>query len=191
MQNRKGLSQIAEIITGYTFRAPIREGVENGLSVLQAKNIKDDVLNDESEFVKASLDTSHTRAFAQDGDVVIGARGIFKACVVRSKSKILAASSVYLLRIKNENLVFPEYLSIYLNSVTGQRNLSQFLTAGTIRSLLKKDLEIINIPVPSVEKQKQIIELARSVRLQAQLLNRKLAIQKNIVNSILNQLERS
>lgn len=186
---QKSVSKIAEIITGYTFRGPIQE-TKGGLFLLQAKNVKEILINDETELIRTNVDTSHTKAFTQDGDIAIGSRGIFKACVVRSKNKILAASSVYLLRIKDKKILLPEYLVTYLNSISGQRNLSQFLTAGTIRSLLKKDLEIINIPIPSTEKQNQIIKLDQNVRLQAHLLNQKIVVQRKFVNSILNQLER-
>ncbi len=191
MQKYKRLSQLAEVITGYTFRGPIHTEPGSSLFVLQAKNIREDILIDDADLTKTSVETSHTKAFAQNGDIVIGSRGIFKAGVVRSDKQILATSSVYLLRIKSEGAVLPEYLAIYLNSVAGQRNLYPCLTAGTIRTLLKRDLENIQIPLSSLDQQKQIIRLDENIRGQARLLSRKISVQKNVINGILNQLERS
>lgn len=191
MHKNKGLNQIAEIITGYTFRGPIHEEPGSSLSVLQAKNIREDILIDDVELTKTSVDTSHTKAFVQNDDIVIGSRGIFKAGIVRSNKQILAASSVYLLRIKDKSVALPGYLAIYLNSVAGQKNLYPCLTTGTIRTLLKRDLENIQIPLPSIDRQKQIIQLDDNIRGQARLLSRKILAQKNIINGILKQLERS
>jgi len=75
--------------------------------------------------------------------------------------------------------------------VAGQRNLYPCLTAGTIRTLLKRDLENIQIPLSSLDQQKQIIRLDENIRGQARLLSRKISVQKNVINGILNQLERS
>ncbi len=191
MQIYKTLNQITEIITGYTFREAIHGEPNSALLVLQAKNLKDDMFIDDLVLTKTNIVTSHTKAFAQTGDVAIGSRGVFRAGVIKSDKQILAASSVYLLRINDKSSVLPEYLATYLNSISGQRNLSQFLTSGTIRTLLRKDLENIRIPVPPFEKQKQIIGLDQNIREQTALLNRKITAQKNIVGGILNQLERS
>lgn len=191
MRINKSLNQIVEIIAGYTFRGAIEKDPNGAVFVLQAKDIREDLFLDDAKLIKTTIATSHTKAFVQTGDVVISSRGFFRAAVFKTDQTVLAASSIYLLRIKNSAVLLPEYLAIYLNSVAGQRNLSQFLTTGTIRSLLKKDLEKISVPVPSIEKQKQIIRLDENVRQQALLVNRKVTAQKNVLNGILNQLERS
>ena len=111
--------------------------------------------------------------------------------MIRTERTILCASSVYLLRIKENSKILPEYLAVYLNSIPGQRNLSGILTNGTIRTLLKRDLEKISIPIPSVEKQKQLVHLNENIRKQQTHLERKIKLQNNMVSAILNQLERS
>lgn len=189
MQNHKNLNQIAAIIAGYTFRTPIKMIPQSSLFILQAKNITEDSLIDESALTQAHVDTSHTKAFVESGDVAIGSRGVFRAGVIQTNKKVLAASSVYLLRIKDKTAVLPEYLAIYLNSASGQKKLSQFLTTGTIKTLLKKDLENICIPIPSVEQQRQIIGLDQTLRAQSKLMKQKAKIQKNILMGIFNQLE--
>jgi len=189
VQNKK-ISLISEIFAGYTFRVPIK-GVIGGLSVLQAKNITENILIEAAELTRIERNTSHTKAFAQSGDIAIGSRGIFRSGVIRTDHDVLASSSVYLLRIKDKASILPEYLAVYLNSAAGQKKLAHVLTTGTIRTLKKKDLEDIEIPVPSVDRQSHIVRLALNIKTQNELLKRKAAIQKNILHGILNQLEGS
>ena len=99
------LRNIAEVINGYTFRSAINEDFKSSLYVLQAKNIKDDLILDDSLLVRSAYETSHTKAFVRNGDVAIATRGFFRSAVVLSKKTILASSSVYLLRLKEENFV--------------------------------------------------------------------------------------
>ncbi|RKY35520.1 MAG: hypothetical protein DRP78_05395, partial [Candidatus Omnitrophota bacterium] len=64
MQNKTKIKHIGDIIAGYTFRGAIQEYPDSSLFVLQAKNIKKDILSiDTSDLVAAACDTSHTKAF--------------------------------------------------------------------------------------------------------------------------------
>ncbi len=187
----KHVQNIAEIITGYTFRDAIIEHKEGSFYVLQAKNVTDQLVLTEQTLTKIRLETSHTKAFSQDGDVVISTRGSFKSAVVRSSQKISASSSVYLIRLRNDCQVLPEYLAIYLNSALGQKEISQITTGGAIKLILRKDLEDIKIPVLSLLKQKQIITLYENIKQQERLLIRRNELHKNIVNATFQRLVRS
>jgi len=190
MQSYYNLAAITNIIAGYTFRSPIREARSGSMYILQAKNIKSGSTIDAEGLTRTEISTSHTNAFVVGGDVAIGSRGVFRAGVIWTERKVLAASSVFLLRVNNKAVVSPEYLAIYLNSIPGQRNIQQFLTNGTIKTLLKKDMSSIKIPIPTVEHQHQIISLDRNVRRQKELLGRKITAQRKLINGVFNQLER-
>ena len=185
------ISSVAQIIMGYTFREAIKEHREGSVYVVQARNINDQLVLTEQALTKINIETSHTKAFVQDGDVVISTRGSFKAAVLRSTQKIIASSSVYLLRLSPDCQILPEFLAIYLNSPVGQKEIAQTATSAAIKLILKKDLENIKIPVLSVFKQKHIIALHNNIKEQEYLLIRRNEINKNILDSTFLQLVRS
>ena len=189
MQNKTKIKQIVDVITGYTFRGAIQESHDSSLFVLQAKNIEKDTLSiNVSDLVAAVCDTSHTKAFIKPNDVVISNKGVFRSAVVRSNKKILASSSVYILRVKDTKLVLPEYLALYLNSPIGQQKLNHLMTGAAIKYILRKDIENINIHLISLEGQRKLVDLYYNISTQINLLERKCNIIKNIVNGTLNKL---
>lgn len=183
------IKQIVDVITGYTFRGAIQEYPDSSLFVLQAKNIEKDTLSiNVSDLVAAVCDTSHTKAFIKPKDVVISNKGVFRSAVVRSNKKILASSSVYILRVKDNKLVFPEYLALYLNSPIGQQKLNHLMTGAAIKYILRKDIENINIHLISLEDQRKLVDFYYNIFTQINLLERKCDIMKNIVNGTLNKI---
>lgn len=191
MQKNISLRKLADVISGYTFRGAITEDKESLLYVLQAKNIKDEILINDESLVSTVFDTSHTKAFAQDGDVVISTRGTFRSAVLRSPKKIIASSSVYLLRLKSNSQVLPEFLAIFLNSSIGQKNISQIATGAAIKLMLRKDLEEISMPVLPLLQQEKVIALYQNIKQQQSLLEQRNELNKNIMNAVFLQLMRS
>ena len=191
MQIIVNIKNIAEVISGYTFRDSIKEDRESELYVLQAKNIKDDILINEDSLIQTKCYTSHTNAFAQDGDVVISTRGTFRTAVLRSTKRIIASSSVYLLRLKGDGLIMPEFLTIYMNSAFGQKDISQVVTGAAIKLILRNDLESINIPVLPRTQQEKMVALYKNIKQQEDLLKRRNELHKNIMNAAFHKLIRS
>ncbi|MFH1504029.1 MAG: restriction endonuclease subunit S [Candidatus Omnitrophota bacterium] len=189
MKNKIKLKHIVDIIAGYTFRGAIEEHFGSSLFALQAKNIKKDALSiDVSGLVATNCDTSHTKAFIEPNDVVISNKGVFRSAVVRSNKKILASSSVYILRAKDNNIILPDYLALYLNSPIGQQKFSHLMTGAAIKYILRKDIENIKINLLSVEDQRKLVDLYLNISMQITLLEKKCAIKKNIINGLLNKI---
>ncbi len=185
------IKKLTEVISGYTFRGAIKEDKESPLYVLQAKNIREEILITDEMLVRITFDTSHTKAFAQDGDVVISTRGTFRAAVLRSSKKIIASSSVYLLRLKSDSPLLPEFLCIYLNSDFGQKDILQIATGAAIKLILRRDLEDITVPVLPIVQQQKAVALYQNIRQQESLFKRRNELHKNIMNAAFYQLVRS
>lgn len=183
----KPLKVIANVISGYTFRSAINPNTTGGIPLLQSKNIKGDSIILDKDLTKTSFKTTRTNSFAKNNDVVISTRGSFRSAVVKSTKEILASSSVYILHL-TDNQILPEFLSLYLNSSRGNRNLQNITTGSTIKSILRSDLENIKIPTPPLSTQKNLIKLSQNQKKQAKLLNDKLTINSNILEGALYQL---
>ncbi|MEI7425938.1 MAG: restriction endonuclease subunit S [Candidatus Moraniibacteriota bacterium] len=180
METKKDLKDIAEVIAGYSFRTALRGKENAALFVLQAKNILDDSTVDESNLDGIDFENYRSKAIVKKGDVVISSRGSFRAGLVSLGIKdIIASSSVYILRLKNNN-VTAEYLAIYLNSREGQRQLNESATGAAIRSIRRYELGNIAITLPNMEIQEKIVELYYVNK----RLQKKLARKKDLINSI-------
>jgi len=188
MQSAEKINKIADVITGYTFRGAITENKEGSLYILQAKNLKDGLILSEKTLTKIKFETSHTKAFAQDGDVVISTRGSFKSAVLHSSEKVIASSSVYLLRLKNKDSILPEFLAIFLNSPIGQKYFSLVMTGAAIKLILRKDLENIKVPLLPIEQQKKVVDLFQNMKQQEVLLIRRNKLNNKIVEAAFQQL---
>lgn len=177
---KKRLKEITEIIAGYTFRTALKteEGGKN--LVIQAKDVTNKLIVDESKLANIKQQSFKTNALVRENDVIISARGKFRAGIFKSNlNNVIASSSVYILRLIDENIK-PEFLAIYLNSTIGQKEISKLLTGGAIQTILRKDLEDLSVIIPSLEKQKIVIDLYNNNNQMQKLLNSK----KEIINNI-------
>ena len=186
----KQIKDIAEVILGFTFRSTLEESSEGNIAVLQAKNITDEVIIKEADLIKIDLDKSRTSAMAKSNDVIISSRGNFKSAVLRSsKQAIIAAGSTYLIRLRTDE-VLPEYLAVYLNSRYAQKQIKERTTGVVINALLKRDLEDIEIIIPSHEQQEKTVAVyENNLHLQKQLKQKQYLtnkINEGLINKLIN-----
>ncbi len=187
MQN-KYLKNFSDVVSGYTFREALSVNEEGDIKVLLAKNINKDCTVNYSDFVRIGVSLPRTNSFIEKNDVIISARGTFKAGVFLDESKnVVASSSVFILRIKC-NDILPEYLAIYLNSDAGQGDIQKNLTGGSIKTILRKSLEDLSVPVPALSVQKMIIDIHNNWKKREGLLNKKINLGKNIAGGAIKHL---
>ncbi len=187
MQTKK-LKDITEIILGYTFRKSIVQSNNGNYSVILAKDINNETPISTSSLSKINLKTLNPTALIKPNDILLSSRGIFKAAVFNDKTtNIIAASSIFILRPTSKDIL-PEYLSILLNSSVGQTKIQKIITGSSIKTILKSDLENIDIEIPSLENQKTIIEIIKNLSHQEKILEEKISLNKKLTKSILQKL---
>ncbi len=187
VKKKRVLKNIANIITGYTFRSAIKPEDKGYLLILQSKNITDDLIISDKKLIKVFHKTTRANSFIKNNDVVISSRGTFRSAVVKSTKKILTSSSVYILRLTS-NQILPEFLSLYLNSSNGKKNILSITTGSTIKSILRSDLENLKIPIPSLSVQKNLINLYQNQKNQSKFLKEKIIINSNILEGALQKM---
>ena len=187
VNKKRSLKNISNIISGYTFRKKITPDDTGYLLILQSKNITDNLIVSDKELTKVFHKTIRTNSFVRNNDIVISSRGSFRSAVIKSTKQIIASSSVYILRL-TDNQVFPEFLSLYLNSSIGKKNLLTLATGSTIKTILINDLGTLKIPIPSLSVQKSIVKLYLNQKSQSKLLEEKVIINSNILDGALQQL---
>ncbi len=191
---QKKLGEMANIVTGYTFRDSLENDPNGSISVLQARNIS--TSHDVSNLAGLTLispQSLRTPYFLEYNDVLIVSRGSgigsFRSAVFASRDKnVIASSSLHIIRVTDVTIL-PKYISLYLNSVDGQKALSQIVTGSSyIQSILLKNLMNLEIPTPPIHLQKSIIALHENIIEQEKLLSRKNQLKKNIINSTFSNL---
>jgi restriction endonuclease S subunit len=108
-----------------------------------------------------SYEENFEKHFLQSGDILIVAKGAsFLTAVFDGSYSPAVASTVFLvIRINNKQSVDPQFVSWYLNQSSTQSYLLSLSRGTSIPSINKKMLMEIDVPVPTIEKQKLIIEL--------------------------------
>ena len=190
----KLLEELANITFGYTFREAIVEDPNGDMRVIQARNISSEFsFQNSTELLRVSVDSTRSSAFVKRGEILMTTRGAtvggYKACMFDADSDlpVLASSSLFILHSISQT-VLPEYLVAYLNSDHAQRELQDKSTGATVRSIPRGELEKLKIPIPPMEKQKSIIALQQNIKQQNKLLNQRLTINNQIIDTIIKHI---
>jgi restriction endonuclease S subunit len=179
-------------MSGYTFRGSIESDPKGDIFVIQAKNVSSSVdIVSSNGLTRISSKPIRNPYFLQRNDILLVSRGTgygsFRASVFAvDDNNIIASSSVHVIRVTNV-MVLPKYLCLFLNSVEGQKKISEKITGGSsIQSILLKNLSDLEIMIPSAHIQKTIIALHENLVEQEKIRIRKKEIQQIIFNSSFN-----
>lgn len=128
--------------------------------------------------IKPSVEIEGRRQnlFLNKGDLLFAAKGSNNFCAIfhALDYPAVASSSFLTLRIKDRINVLPEYICWYINLDTTLKYLRSEAKGTGIPSISKATLEELEIPVPSIERQRTIAEVARlqaeTQRLQSKIM---------------------
>lgn len=188
------IKDIANVITGYTFRGAVKPENNGNVFVFQAKDlVRGKLVTDINSLTRIIHEVKEYSGYLKKNDVLLVARGMksgaFRSTVFISNAQnVIPSSSVHIIRVTVPN-VLPEYISQYLNSSKGQDDLSEIVSGSYIGAILRKDLENVDIPIPSVQKQKTIVNLFNNIQEQQSISNQENKIKQNIINSIYRKVK--
>ena len=155
------LLQIAVVQVGVPFRAGLDATLSGGTYVIQMRDTSSPVVSTE-QLARADvqLKTGHHQILP--GDILFRSRGqSTTASIVReAPPNTIAAAPLMRIRVTAPNIVFPEYLNWYLNQRPAQAYFANN-AKGTMQMMVDKTtLENLEVAIPSLEKQDQIMTLA-------------------------------
>lgn len=152
---KKRVSEIAEVISGvYLQTAPYGE-----VSYLQIKDLLSE--SPEKTASKVTLSPKNERYLLAKGDLLFAGKGTTYLCKVFDLDiPAIASTTLYIIRLIS-NDILPDYLCWYLNQPSVMA-LMKAQQVGTGTPLIHKQVvEDFEIPVPDLETQQRIVELAR------------------------------
>lgn len=152
---KRRISEIAEVASGvYLQTAPYGE-----VAYLQIKDLLSE--SPEKTASKVTLSPKNERYLLAKGDLLFAGKGTTYLCKVFDLDiPAIASTTLYIIRLTSKD-VLPEYLCWYLNQPSVMAAMkAQQVGSGTplIRKQVVEDFEI---PVPDIDIQRQIVELAQ------------------------------
>lgn len=157
-----GLKKLANVRMGYSFRTRLDASGNGGVAVIQMKDLQDDNKVNCEGLVKIDMGKVKEHHLARKGDLVFRSRGhvTTAAILLGDPGRAVVAAPLLRIRVSKPDMVLPEYLNWYIS----QREAQMFLASrakGTVQKMISKQaIEDLEISLPSVEKQKKIVELA-------------------------------
>lgn len=130
------------------------------------------------------------RHLLKDGDVLFAAKGTKNfATVYKNQNPAAVASTSFFVLRATDNKILPEFLSWFLNHPETQKLIKDKARGTAIPSIRKTVLEDIEISIPSIEKQRTVIQLSALVQKENEirmsiLQQRKQLIEQQIINAI-------
>jgi restriction endonuclease S subunit len=182
---KKILSEIAEVFSGVYLQAEPYGDV----SYLQIKDLFSE--SPEKTASKVTLSAKNERYLLAKGDLLFAGKGTTYLCEVFDLDiPAIASTTLYIIRLASKDIL-PDYLCWYLNqpSVMAAMKAQQ---VGTGTPLIHKQVvEDFEVPVPNIDTQRRIVELAklqtREKELYHAIAEKRNLITNQLIMNILNK----
>jgi restriction endonuclease S subunit len=180
---KKYLKDITEIRSGI-YAQPAASG---DIIYLQGKHFSSVGKLREPLYPELKMDDKMKKHLLTEGDILVASKGIKNfASLYHIKMGIAIASSTFIVvHIKDEfkRALLPEYLTWAINHPRSQEYIRNNTIGTAVQSLSIKALGDLQIPVPTLEKQQNIVHLSK-------LLGKEHLLKKQIENLRLQQMQR-
>lgn len=154
------LSEIAEIQTGYSFRAAIDYDEAGSARVIQMRDLADDFTVNFASLGCIDIEVIDSQRVAA-GDIVIRTRGdsASSAIVVGDPGPAVVAAPLLRIRVADVR-VSAAYLNWYINQPPAQAYFAKNAEGSNVKMISKRALAELEVEVPPTQRQQAIVELA-------------------------------
>jgi restriction endonuclease S subunit len=182
------LSDISKLQFGY-YTKPLDSGE---IMYLQAKHF--DEFGNQMQNIDTWIDTDSKNIghILEDGDVLFVGKGMRNfAWTYKSLIGQAIASSIFFVIRPDKTKVIPEYITTLFNTPKYQLMFHTMGAGSSIPSIRKSELEAINIELPSLEVQKQIVEInqlhVEDIDVSNKIIAEKKVLFQAVINKLINQ----
>lgn len=184
------LKIIATIHMGYPFRTRLDDFPKGHLKVIQMKELLDNNTINYDNLTEIYLHPVQSHHFVQEGDLLFKSRGkSTTATILRHAPKdTFASAPLLIIRVDKPHKIFPEYLNWFINQRPAQRYFKSRQEGTSAIMINKKQLENLEVTLPSLEKQHLIVDLASLAEQEQDLLHTIQHKKKQLISKTLMQL---
>lgn len=180
------IAQIADVRMGYPFRTRLEPDPTGNIAVIQMKDLDQANLLYDEDFIHVRMLDYKESHLVKKGDLLFRSRGLTNTAFLATVDlpHAVLAAPMMLIRAKTD-VIMPAYLQWFLNLPTTQATLAKQAEGTSVRMLSKATLEALEVPVPSLHQQKQIVKLANLATREERLTQELLRQRKRFVEEIL------
>lgn len=169
---KKRLGDIATIQVGYTFRSRIETDPTGNALVIQMKDIRDDGIVSSDTLTRTHVNDLKNNQLAFCDDIIFRSRGQNNTAGIICNNITNAIVAAPLIRMRIiKPIAYPRYIMWFINQPSSQKMLASNAKGTGQQMISKKDLEQLEIIIPSIEQQKQIVEISLLEEKEQSLLN--------------------
>lgn len=183
------LKEIVSVQIGFPFRSRLERDENGNVCVIQMKDIGEAGLLETGGLVRIQMSEVKERYLVRPQDLVMRTRGQITTAAEVNQDLGMAVVSGPLFRIRVESdMVLPSYLTWYINQPAAQAYLTSRAKGTSVQMISKRAVEEMEMPLPSLEEQRKIMELAGLAAREQRLLRQLAEKRKQYMETILLQL---
>lgn len=166
----KKLSQIAECFNGYTFRARPSNLPGEDVHVVQMGDLALNNILNTAVPLCVSYQPDYDKFLLRKGDILFRGRGCFESVLAPVMAKMVVVASPLIIIRPNCLEIDPAYIVWLLNSVLAKQHFIRCGQGSVLKAIGVKELSQLNIPVPSLLTQQEIMKTVDLLREERKLL---------------------
>ncbi len=146
--------------------------VETGIPLLRIKDIQpNEIKSQEIVYLPIEMKEKLRHSRVSAGDLLITRSGTIGVCSVVDKAHDGFAFGSFMIKISLRNIM-PQYVSYIINSSIGKKYFERNKIGTVQGNITIPIIKFLTIPVPSMEKQKEIVRNIERIRLEMKMLKK-------------------
>ncbi len=158
-------AKIDDVCDFIDYRGKTPNKSESGVRLITAKNVKMGKLTDEPKEYIADYESWMTRGIPKKGDVLFTTEGpLGNVAILDIPDEKFAVGQRIITLQSKEGIILPIYLANVLMSNSIQAEIEKLSTGSTVKGILARYFREIEIPLPPLEVQREIVARIESER---------------------------
>lgn len=151
-------AKIGDICDFIDYRGKTPNKSENGVRLITAKNVKMGALFDEPREYIADYESWMTRGIPKKGDVLFTTEGpLGNVAIIDIDDEKFAVGQRIITLQSKDGIILPIYLANVLMSKSIQLEIEKLSTGSTVKGILARYFREIEIPLPPLDVQREIV----------------------------------
>jgi len=188
---KKRIAEIAAINAGFPFRGAVKPARGGNALVVQMKNVDPQYGIAWTSVSRSKLPGKKEPDWLHDGDILFAARGSRNYAVVAENVPANAVCSphFFVLRVLNQAAILPAFIAWQINQAPARKYFEQSATGSYILNIRRQVLEQLEVVIPEVTQQKQVVALTRAAQEERAIMERLIANRKTQMEAIARGLQ--
>ena len=167
------LKDIATVSSGVTFRSRIKTSVDGNVRIIQMKDLGSDNSVHLENLMQIDYIKPRSNQLVKHGDIIFRSRGLTStaALLLEDSENTIVAAPLFQIR-PNISKVIPAFLLWWINQSSSQAYFWSRSEGTMIKMISKRELENLEVRLPSLAQQNKIAEFFNLAMQEQQLLEK-------------------